>query len=108
MSESKVGETFDRIFSDVKDSRIIIATFASNVHRIQQIITAAEKYNRKVVLSGRSMLNVMNTAQKLGYVKMKASTINRTDAPFPKNLSWHIGQLRYINQSIGSGIPGSL
>lgn len=75
MSESAVGETFNRIFSYMTKSRIIIATFASNVHRIQQIINAAEKYNRKVVLSGRSMLNVMGTAQRLGYLRMKANTL---------------------------------
>lgn len=75
MSESKVGETFNRLFGQLQENRIIIATFASNVHRIQQIINAAEKYNRKVVLSGRSMLNVMETAQKLGYVKVKKKTL---------------------------------
>lgn len=75
MSESKVGETFKRIFSEQQDNRIIIATFASNVHRIQQIINAAEIYNRKVVLSGRSMLNVMETAQRLGYLRVKKGTL---------------------------------
>lgn len=75
MSESRVGETFDRIFSQTRRSRIIIATFASNVHRIQQIINAAEKFNRKVVLSGRSMLNVMSTAQRLGYLQVKPNTM---------------------------------
>ncbi|MGO1580997.1 MAG: ribonuclease J [Peptoniphilaceae bacterium] len=75
MSESKVGETFNRIFSEAENNRIIIATFASNVHRVQQIITAAEKYNRKVVLSGRSMLNVTDAAKKLGYLKVKKDTI---------------------------------
>lgn len=74
MSESKVGETFNRIFS-LTSSRIIIATFASNVHRIQQIINAAERFNRKVVLSGRSMINVTGTAQKLGYLKFKGDTL---------------------------------
>ncbi|WBW50331.1 ribonuclease J [Peptoniphilus equinus] len=75
MSESKVGETFNRIFAQAGEQRIIIATFASNVHRVQQIINAAEKYNRKVVLSGRSMLNVTETAMKLGYMKVKKDTI---------------------------------
>lgn len=75
MSESKVGETFDRLFGTLTRSRIIIATFASNVHRIQQIINAAEKYNRKVVLSGRSMLNVMGTAERLGYLRVKPNTM---------------------------------
>lgn len=75
MSESKVGETFNRIFSNHITNRIIIATFASNVHRIQQIINAAENFNRKVVLSGRSMLNVTETANKLGYLKVKKGTL---------------------------------
>lgn len=75
MSESKVGETFNRLFAQLQDNRIIIATFASNVHRIQQIVNAAQKYHRKVVLSGRSMLNVMETAQKLGYLKVKKDTL---------------------------------
>lgn len=75
MSESKVGETFNRIFSQTKNNRIIIATFASNVHRIQQIINAAENYNRKVVLSGRSMLNVIDTAHRLGYLRVKKGTL---------------------------------
>lgn len=75
MSESKVGETFDRIFALKKKSRLIIATFASNVYRVQQIINAAEKNNRKVVLSGRSMLNVTEAARRLGYLKVKENTI---------------------------------
>ncbi|SHG91175.1 ribonuclease J [Anaerosphaera aminiphila DSM 21120] len=75
ISESKVGETFKRIFSAQSGNRIIIATFASNVHRVQQIINAAENFDRKVVLSGRSMLNVTETAQRLGYLKVKKGTI---------------------------------
>ncbi|VEJ35748.1 Ribonuclease J 1 [Aedoeadaptatus ivorii] len=75
MSERKVGATFDRLFALMKGNRIIIATFASNVYRIQQIITAAERYNRKIVLSGRSMLNVMGIAEKLGYLRVKPNTI---------------------------------
>ncbi|WP_036728480.1 ribonuclease J [Peptoniphilus mikwangii] len=75
MSERKVGETFNRIFSQAGTNRIIIATFASNVHRIQQIINSAEKYGRRVVLSGRSMINVMETAQRLGYLKLKKGTL---------------------------------
>ncbi|MCC5911483.1 MAG: ribonuclease J [Clostridiaceae bacterium] len=65
MSERNVGNTFDNIFSNTK-SRIIVATFASNVHRVQQIINAAHKFNRKVVISGRSMVNVATVAQELG------------------------------------------
>lgn len=75
MSERTVGETFNRIFMENPYNRIIIATFASNVHRIQQIIFAAEAHRRKVVLSGRSMVNVTETALKLGYLKVKKGTI---------------------------------
>ncbi|MDD2447185.1 MAG: ribonuclease J [Tissierellia bacterium] len=74
MSESTVGDTFNDLFSKAK-SRIIIATFASNVHRIQQIINASEITNRKVVLSGRSMLNTTTVASELGYLRVKEDTI---------------------------------
>lgn len=74
MSESKVGETFNRLFQNLSENRIIIATFASNVHRVQQIINSAEKYGRKVVLSGRSMINVTETAKKLGQFRVKKDT----------------------------------
>ncbi|AKN29378.1 ribonuclease J [Clostridium carboxidivorans P7] len=67
MSESTVGETFGRIFTNAK-GRIIVATFASNIHRIQQIITESIKYNRKVAVSGRSMENIMEVAMELGYI----------------------------------------
>ena len=75
MSESNVGETFNRIFQSCMNNRIIIATFASNVHRVQQIINSAEKFGRKVVLSGRSMETMMDTARRLGYVDVKKNTI---------------------------------
>ena len=75
MSESNVGETFNRIFQSCLNNRIIIATFASNVHRVQQIINSAEKFGRKVVLSGRSMETMMDTARRLGYVDVKKNTI---------------------------------
>ena len=74
MSESKVGETFNRLFQNLQENRIIIATFASNVHRVQQIINSAEKYGRKVVLSGRSMVNVTETARRLGQFRVKKDT----------------------------------
>lgn len=74
LSEKVVGETFVKIFGQAK-SRIIVATFASNLHRVQQIITAAEKYNRKVALSGRSMLNNVRIASELGYLKIKKNTL---------------------------------
>ena len=68
MSECTVGKTFDNIFAENEKHRIIVATFASNVDRVQQIINSAEKYGRKVVVEGRSMVNVMTTATELGYL----------------------------------------
>jgi len=68
MSESTVGKTFDSIFAENTSHRIIVATFASNVDRVQQIINSAVKYGRKVIIEGRSMLNIMATASKLGIV----------------------------------------
>lgn len=68
MSERTVGKTFDNIFAENEKHRIIVATFASNVDRVQQIINSAEKYGRKVVVEGRSMVNVMTTATELGYL----------------------------------------
>lgn len=70
MSEKTVGKTFDNIFADNKENRIIVATFASNVDRVQQIINSATKYNRKVVVEGRSMVNIMGTAKELGYLNV--------------------------------------
>lgn len=74
LSEKEVGDTFIRIFGQVS-GRIIVATFASNLHRVQQVIYAAEKYNRKVALSGRSMLNNVKIASDLGYLKVKSNTL---------------------------------
>ncbi len=68
MSEQTVGKTFDTIFAENDKRRIIVATFASNVDRVQQIINSAEKYGRKVVVEGRSMVNVISTATELGYL----------------------------------------
>ena len=70
MSERTVGRTFDNIFDDHRDSRIIVATFASNVDRVQQIINSAQKYKRKVVIEGRSMINIIATASELGYINI--------------------------------------
>lgn len=67
-SERKVGASLDNIFFRHADKRITIATFSSNVHRVQQIINAAEKYGRKVAITGRSMINVVNVAIRLGYM----------------------------------------
>lgn len=74
MSERTVGDTFNDIFLKSPE-RIIVATFASNVHRIQQVINAAEMYNRKVTVSGRSMVNTIRVAHKLGYLKVKEGTL---------------------------------
>ncbi|MCI8497639.1 MAG: ribonuclease J [Clostridiales bacterium] len=67
-SERKVGESFDRLFQRAEGRRIIIASFASNIQRIQQVITAAHNYGRKVAVSGRSMINAVNIATELGYL----------------------------------------
>lgn len=75
MSEKTVGHTFENIFAEYSDKRIIVATFASNVDRVQQVITVAEKYGRKVVIDGRSMVNVVGAAYELGYIKMKPGTV---------------------------------
>lgn len=69
-SERTVGKTFDAIFEENAKSRIIVATFASNVDRVQQIINSAAKQKRKVVIEGRSMVNIVNTAIELGYIQM--------------------------------------
>ena len=75
MSERTVGRTFDNIFAEHKNTRIIIATFASNVDRVQQIINSAYKYGRKVAVEGRSMVNVIGTAAELGYLKIPDKTL---------------------------------
>lgn len=74
-SEKTVGVTFDHIFMDHKNTRIIIATFASNVDRVRQIINSAYKYGRKVVVEGRSMVNIIDTASNLGYLKIPDNTL---------------------------------
>ena len=75
MSERSVGKTFDSIFSDHRKERLIIATFASNVDRVQQIINAAHRFGRKVVVEGRSMVNVIGTAAELGYLDIPENTL---------------------------------
>ena len=74
-SESKVGETFRNLFTQAGDRRIIIATFASNIHRVQQIIDIAAQTGRKVALSGRSLENVVSIASELGYVNIPDGTL---------------------------------
>ena len=70
MSERTVGKTFDTIFDENEKSRIIVATFASNVDRVQQIINSAEKFGRKVGVEGRSMVNIVSIASELGYISL--------------------------------------
>ncbi len=67
MSESSVGDVFDKLFLHCT-KRIVVATFASNVHRVQQIVNCAVKYNRKIAVCGRSMINMINTAKEIGYI----------------------------------------
>ena len=74
-SESKVGETFRNLFNQAGDRRIIIATFASNLHRVQQIIDIAAQTDRKVALSGRSLENVVAIASELGYIDIPEGTL---------------------------------
>ncbi len=78
-SESKVGETFKNLFNQAGDRRIIIATFASNIHRVQQIIDIAANTGRKVALSGRSLENVVSIASELGYVNIPDGTLISID-----------------------------
>jgi len=75
MSEKTVGKTFENIFAENTTRRIIIATFASNVDRVQQIINSAAKYKRKVVIEGRSMVNIISTASELGYLDIPDGTL---------------------------------
>lgn len=75
MSEKTVGKTFDNIFAENTKHRIIVATFASNVDRVQQIVDSAVKYGRKVVVEGRSMVNVISTATELGYLNIPDNTL---------------------------------
>ncbi len=75
MSERKVGHSFDNIFARAEGKRIFIATFSSNVHRVQQIILTAVKYGRKVAVSGRSMEGVIAVANELGYIDIPKGTL---------------------------------
>lgn len=70
MSESTVGTAFDEIFRNNTKNRIIVATFASNIHRMQQIVNSAAQYGRKIALSGRSIINVLSVAIELGHMKI--------------------------------------
>ncbi|MBQ2679866.1 MAG: ribonuclease J [Firmicutes bacterium] len=75
MSEKSVGYVLNRIFEETPSSRIIVATFSSNIHRIQQVINSAESNRRKVAIIGRSMLNVVKTATELNYLSIKDKTL---------------------------------
>ncbi|MCU6765027.1 ribonuclease J [Blautia ammoniilytica] len=79
MSERTVGHVFDNLFNEHKSSRIIIATFASNVDRVQQIINTAYRFGRKVAVEGRSMVNVITTAAELGYLRVPDQTLIEID-----------------------------
>ncbi len=74
-TERKVGVSFDKLFAEAEGKRIIIATFSSNIHRVQQIINCAERCGRKVAVFGRSMVNVISIARELGYLDVKENTI---------------------------------
>ena len=76
MSERTVGKTIDGLFAEHQNSRIIIATFASNVDRVQQIINSAYKYGRKVVIEGRSMVNIISIAQEpVSYTHLASAVV---------------------------------
>ena len=79
MSERTVGKTFDQIFADPRNTRISIATFASYADLVQQIINSAYKYDRKVVVEGRSMVNIISTASELGYLHIPDKTLIEID-----------------------------
>lgn len=84
MSEMVVGETLDGLFRDNARRRIIVATFATNVHRLQQIVNLAEKHKRKIAFSGRSMLNVVDAATKVGEISI------------PENMVVDIEKIKYV------------
>jgi len=86
MSEKTVGAIFDKMFEEAK-GRIIVASFASNIHRIQQVIDAAYKYNRKLCVSGRSMINIVNVATEFGYLNMPKNMLVDIDSisKYPDN-----------------------
>ena len=87
MSERKVGDSFETLFNNAENKRIIIASFSSNIHRIQQIVDNAVRYGRKVAVSGRSMVNVVTKAMELGYLKVPDGIMIDIDSVsrFPHN-----------------------
>ena len=111
-SERTVGITFDHIFAEHQNTRLIIATFASNVDRVQQIINSAYKYHRKVVVEGRSMVNIISTASELGYLNVPENTLIEIDEmknyPPEKNGTDHYrkpGRVHGSSLKDGSGRP---
>lgn len=80
MSEKTVGESLDKLFSQHAKKRLIVATFASNIHRVQQIVDAAVKYKRKIAVSGRSMENVISKALEIGYLDIPSGVLVEVDA----------------------------
>ncbi|MCD8158078.1 MAG: ribonuclease J [Clostridiales bacterium] len=96
LSEKSVGAKFDQIFSETPENRIMVATFSSNVHRIQQIMNSAYKYNRKVAVVGRSMSNVVKTAIELNYM-----------TPLPNTLIDITGVRRYEDNRVVIVMTGS-
>ncbi len=80
MSERTVGESFDKLFASAAEKRILVATFSSNVHRVQQIVDAAVKYGRKVAVQGRSMENVINKALEIGYLDIPSGILINIDS----------------------------
>ncbi len=110
-SEKTVGKTLDHIFDDNREGRMIIATFASNVDRVQQIINSACKYGRKCIVEGRSMVNIISIASELGYINIPENTLIDIDQAvnYPDN------QLVYIitgsqgeDMAVLSRIAGSI
>lgn len=79
MSEQLVAKSFEQLFHDHKKQRLIVATFASNVDRVQQVMNTAHQFGRKVILQGRSMLNVISIASEMGYVKVPENTLIEVD-----------------------------
>ena len=75
MSEKNVGKVFEKIFEETPKNRIMVATFSSNIHRIQQVINAAYMYGRKVAIIGRSMVNAVKTASELDYLWIPPRTL---------------------------------
>ena len=115
MSEKRVGKIFDNVFAEHKNSRIIIATFASNVDRVQQIINAACKYNRKVVVEGRSMVNIISTATELGYLDIPENTLidieqlkNYPDEQTVLITTGSQGESMAALSRMASGMPGAI